>query len=107
MVIRLFGAVVHDNVDTGDLPYLLQLVGSTQRLHDRGYTNDELLHLSGFTTGVTWSCYDVDNHIDTMTDLPHHRRTRTSHPGQPCLPAAATNSCSNSFQRPPTPRAGA
>ncbi|SEF38146.1 protein of unknown function [Amycolatopsis pretoriensis] len=67
-VIRLIGAVVHDNTVTDDLPYRPQLAILIQRLNDCGFTNIELLHLPGFTPGVTWSCYDVETHTGTLTD---------------------------------------
>lgn len=67
-VMRLIGAVVHDNTDTGDLPYRPQLATFTQWLHDCGFTNIELLHLPGFAPGVTWSCYDVESHSGPLTD---------------------------------------
>jgi hypothetical protein len=65
---RLIGAVVHDNTSTADLPYRPQLATFAQWMHDCGFTNIELLHLPGFTPGVTWSCYDVGSHTGTMTD---------------------------------------
>ncbi|MEA5367232.1 DUF4192 domain-containing protein [Amycolatopsis sp., V23-08] len=67
-VMRLIGVVVHDNTDTGDLPYRTELATFTQSLHDCGFTNIELFHLPGFTPGVTWSCYDVKSHTGTLTD---------------------------------------
>ncbi|WP_103349743.1 DUF4192 domain-containing protein [Amycolatopsis sp. CA-128772] len=67
-VMRLIGAVVHDNTDTGYLPYRTELATFTQWLHDHGFTNTELLHLPGFTPGVTWSCYEVESHTGTLTD---------------------------------------
>ncbi|MFF1612252.1 DUF4192 domain-containing protein [Amycolatopsis sp. NPDC058278] len=65
---RLISTIVHDNTSTGDLPYRPQLATFTHWLHNFGFTNVELLHLPGFTPGVTWSCYDVYSHTGTLTD---------------------------------------